>query len=285
MASMMKQKRRLLLLINLLVPSKCIGLLVHEDPCSSIAAKDRRLILTSISASVVTLIPLTPSHALSPEDASKAYDTYATTYDDLDGGSASDILGINEARTALFGQARGSVLEIGCGTGLNLARYDLSKVTGLTLLDVSDGMLREAQKRAASMDTLKSIPIRLVKADATCELVNRFGKESFDTVVDSFSFCVMGTQGAMDCLNQMRQVVKPRRDGGQILLLENTRSSNPFLGLYQDATADAAASLGGKGCVYNQDVSKIIKETGGVEVVEENLYAAGIFRGYKCQVI
>jgi hypothetical protein len=83
----------------------------------------------------------------------------------------------------------------------------------------------------------------------------------------------------------MRQVVKPRRDGGQILLLENTRSSNPFLGLYQDATADAAASLGGKGCVYNQDVSKIIKETGGVEVVEENLYAAGIFRGYKCQVI
>ncbi|KAL3913436.1 MAG: hypothetical protein SGILL_006490, partial [Bacillariaceae sp.] len=136
--------------------------------------------------------------------------------------------------------------------------------------------------RAASMDTLKDIPIRLVKADATSELVGRFGLQSFDTVVDSFSFCVMGTHGAKEYLDQMRQVVKTKSDGGQILLLENTRSSNPFLGLYQDATADAAALVGGKGCVYNQDISQMIKESS--LVAEENLYAAGIFRGYRCQV-
>lgn len=34
---------------------------------------------------------------------------------------------------------------------------------------------------------------------------------------------------------------------GQILLIENTRASNPILGYYQDVTASTAADVGGKG--------------------------------------
>ena len=34
---------------------------------------------------------------------------------------------------------------------------------------------------------------------------------------------------------------------GQILLIENTRASNPLLGYYQDITASTAADVGGKG--------------------------------------
>ncbi len=34
---------------------------------------------------------------------------------------------------------------------------------------------------------------------------------------------------------------------GYVLLIENTRSSNPMLGYYQDITASAAANMGGKG--------------------------------------
>jgi methyltransferase OMS1, mitochondrial len=263
------------------IPSSCS----LTSPQKS-SAKNRRQVLEDVIGKVLVIscVSTNPCHALTPEEASKAYDTYATTYDELDGGKASDVLGIDEARATLFGQARGDVLEIGCGTGLNLAKYDLAKVTSLTLLDVSDGMLQEARKRAASMDIPKGVSVRFIQADATSELVEKFGKASFDTVVDSFSFCVMGTQGAKDCLKQMSQVAKPKVQGGQVLLLENTRSSNPFLGLYQDATADAAASVGGKGCVYNQDVSKMIQGTKGLEIVREDLYAAGIFRGYQCQV-
>jgi hypothetical protein len=36
---------------------------------------------------------------------------------------------------------------------------------------------------------------------------------------------------------------------GAILLIENTRSSNPILGYYQDVTASTAADMGGKGIV------------------------------------
>lgn len=251
---------------------------VHLKPI-----RNRRDFLAGILSNAIFL-PTTAALSLSPEEASTAYDSYASTYDDLDGGKASDVLGIDEARSKLFSQARGSVLEIGCGTGLNLSKYDLSKVTSLTLLDVSERMLEEAGKRVLSNTAMRDINVRFVQADATSELVERFGMATFDTVVDSFSLCVMGTKGAKSCLDQMRQVVKNKKDGGQILLLENTRSSNPLLGLYQDATADAAASMGGKGCVYNQDVSKLIGASEGMEIVNEDLYAAGIFRGYRCQV-
>ena len=72
---------------------------------------------------------------------------------------------------------------------------------------------------------------------------------------------------------------------GQILLLENSRSSNPLLGIYQDATATSAAGLGGKGCVYNQNVEDMIQSTGGMKIDQENLYAAGLFRSFQCSVL
>jgi len=260
----------------------------------STASKTRRKALQDISKTVVsissaTLIALEtnplPGHALTPQEASKAYDSYAASYDELDGGKAADILGLDQARSNLFGRASGAVLEIGVGTGLNLEKYDPSKLESLTLVDVSQGMLGEAKKRVQSIPGLQQIPVKFIQADATSsELVERFGANSFDTVVDSFSFCVMGTQGAKNCLEQMKQVVKTKPNNGQILLLENTRSSNPLLGIYQDATAETVASAGGKGCVYNQDVTKMIQASGGIEIVEENSFVNGFFRSYLCRV-
>jgi methyltransferase OMS1 len=160
--------------------------------------------------------------------------------------------------------------------GLNLDKYVASQITSLTLVDISEGMLAEAQERVSKTS---GIQIKFVKADATSELVDRFGVDAFDTVVDSFSLCVMGTEGARRCLDQVSRVVKQK---SQVLLLENSRSSNPLLGLYQDATADAAAMAGGKGCVYNQDVGALIRGTGRLIIKEEQSFAAGLFRSFVC---
>mmetsp|Transcript_26973 Transcript_26973/g.63337 ORF Transcript_26973/g.63337 Transcript_26973/m.63337 type:complete len:284 (-) Transcript_26973:79-930(-) len=259
---------------------------VYTVVCLQPESKTRRKALehvskNAISAAIVLADPLV-SHALTPQEAATAYDSYAASYDELDGGKAAEILGLDQARSALFGQARGSVLEIGVGTGLNLEKYDRSKLESLTLVDISQGMLGEAKKRFQKVSNLNDIPVRFIEADATSELVQRFGANSFDTVVDSFSFCVMGTEGAKSCLEQMRQTVKPKKDNGQILLLENTRSSNPLFGLYQDLTAETVASAGGKGCVYNQDVTKLIQETSGIIIKEEKRFASGVFRSYIC---
>lgn len=215
-----------------------------------------------------------PCNALSPDEASVAYDLYAKNYDDLDGGSASSALGLDDARVALFGKAKGKVLEIGVGTGLNLAKYDKNRVTSLTVVDISEGMIQEAKEKTKSLD----IPVEFVRADATMEIQKLFGGDSFDTVVDSFSLCVMGNKGARQCLMQMQSVVKP---DGRILLLENSRSSSSVLGWYQDVTANAAASAGGKGCVYNQDVGAMIQETSGLTIENEEAYVMGLFRSFQ----
>jgi len=267
-------------------------LLVSANVPTSITSTSRSQALQLISSAtaavvmlaITTALPL-PSQALSPTEAAADYDTYAASYDQLDGGKASAALGMEQARSTLLKKARGHVLEIGVGTGLNLQSYDPSQISSLTLCDVSDGMLQQAANRAKTLPNLQGIPVTFVKADATSELVDRFGQAVFDTVVDSFSLCVMGTPGARQCLEQMSRVVKLGSAGGHVLLLENSRSSNSLLGLYQDATAGAAASTGGKGCVYNQNVGALIRQTGTLEVSDETLYAAGLFRSFDCSRI
>jgi predicted TPR repeat methyltransferase len=188
---------------------------------------------TRFAASLTTLLlgfgvsPCSPASALTPSEASQAYNSYASNYDDLDGGSAANVLGIPQARSQLLAKASGKVLEIGAGTGLNLANYNIAQIESLTLLDVSHGMLEQARNRysddkrwkAAVTNNDSPVAVNFVQGDATSELVQRFGAESFDTVVDSFSLCVMGTRGAQQCLDQIRRVTKPRT--GKILLLEN----------------------------------------------------------------
>jgi methyltransferase OMS1, mitochondrial len=216
--------------------------------------------------------------ALSPSEASSAYDSYAPKYDLLDGGEISIRLGLDEARSQLFHKAKGNVLEIGVGTGLNFAKYDANQIKSLTVVDISEGMIEQARSKAKSL--VLSYPVDFVKADATSELVNKFGKDRFDTVVDSFSLCVMGDTGAKHCLKQISDVVKPVV--GRVLLLENSRSSSPALGWYQDLTASVASSVGGKGCVYNQDVSSMIKETSPLKIVNETIFLTGLFRSFEC---
>ena len=244
----------------------------------------RRLLWRSAALMGLTFHPEISS-SLSPKEASEAYDSYADNYDALDGGKASSVLGIEEARSSTFCLAKGDVLEIGVGTGLNLGLYDPTRIKSLTLLDVSTGMLEQAQKRIASLPSLKEIPVKFVRADATSELVDKFGLDTFDTVVDSFSLCTMGNEGAKRCLNQVSQVVKSKANGGQVLLLENSRSSNPLLGMYQDATATSAAEIGGKGCVYNQNVESMIQSTPGMTIEKQDLYAVGLFRSFQCSIV
>ena len=267
----------------------CIGLAdVNDDGSSSspnnFSHQTRRNFAACLSGLITVPIMITAKsvQGLTPSQASQSYDTYAATYDKLDGGSIASTLGIDEARTKLLSMAKGDVLEIGVGTGLNLASYQFGEggVTSLTLVDISEGMLSEAQARIQQMNIDKNVPIKFVKADATSELVTLFGENKFDTVVDTFSLCVMGNEGAKKCLNEMIGVVKER--SGKILLVENTRSSNPLIGSYQDLTASSAADLGGKGCVYNQNVGELISRTKGMRLEKEDSFAAGLFRSFVC---
>jgi len=178
------------------------------------------------------------------------YNRYSAGYDDLDGGAAADALGFADLRRALLALARGDVLETAIGTGLNLPQYPRGgEVGALTGLDVSEGMLGQAERKAPGAP----FPVTLVRGDVAAM---PFPDAAFDTVVDTFSLCVFPDPAA--AVREMARVLRP---GGSLLLLEHTRSALPLLGAYQDATAGPVAATG-KGCVWNQDVRALVAAAG-----------------------
>jgi hypothetical protein len=93
--------------------------------------------ITPLVLSTTSMERIKSCNALSPEEAAIQYDTYATTYDNLDGGIASSILGIDDARQSMISQAKGNVLEIGVGTGMYCALME----TKIFLLSVNLGLI------------------------------------------------------------------------------------------------------------------------------------------------
>ena len=64
-------------------------------------------------------------------------------YDELDGSFVAGLLGFTDLRRRLIGKARGAVLEVAIGTGLNLPLYKTESITRYNGLDLSPGMLQQ----------------------------------------------------------------------------------------------------------------------------------------------
>jgi methyltransferase OMS1 len=211
----------------------------------------------------------TPTAAVAYD--SKKYDRYAGSYDDLDGGQAAKALGIAAARKALAARCAGRVLEVGAGTGLQAPFYaGNSDIKEVTFVDASRGMLDGL--RAKLSNAPLPFKTEVVEADAA-RLPLSTG--AYDCVVDTFGLCVYDQPVAV--LRELGRVVKP---AGRILLLENARPSNAFLGAYVDATADFVAKNGGKGCRYDQDVEALARSA-GLRVVRSERFGGGFFGSFE----
>lgn len=195
-----------------------------------------------------------------------AYDGYAASYDELDGGIAAAQLGFPALRQQLLSGAHGSVLETAVGTGLNLPFYDTGAVTSLTAIDLSRGMLDQAGQRAARLGLANTV--QLVQGDVEC-LQQLFDGRTFDTVVDTFSLCVFPYPAAA-----IRSMAACLRPGGTLLLLEHSRSDFALLGAYQDLTAQAVAATS-KGCRWNDNVSQLVEAT-GLRIQQSKRHVGGL---------
>jgi ubiquinone/menaquinone biosynthesis C-methylase UbiE len=116
-------------------------------------------------------------------------------------------------REWLGARARGRVLEVAIGTGLNLPHYPAdATVTGVEL---SPAMLAIARKRATDL----GLDADLREADAE-QLP--FDDASFDTVVCALALCTIPSPAA--AIGEMRRVLVP---GGRLLLLDHVGSIWP----------------------------------------------------------
>jgi ubiquinone/menaquinone biosynthesis C-methylase UbiE len=110
-------------------------------------------------------------------------------------------------------RARGRVLEVAIGTGLNLPHYPAD--TTITGIDLSPAMLALARQRAGDLG--RDTDLREGDAEA-----QRFADASFDTVVCALSLCTIPQPAA--ALGEMKRVLVP---GGRLLLLDHIRSTWP----------------------------------------------------------
>jgi ubiquinone/menaquinone biosynthesis C-methylase UbiE len=116
-------------------------------------------------------------------------------------------------RAWLGARARGRVLEVAIGTGLNLAHYP-DDIT-LTGIELSPAMLAIAGKRAADLG--HTVDLHTGDAEHL-----PFGDSSFDTVVCALSLCTI--PDPVTAIGEMKRVLVP---GGRLLLLDHIGSTWP----------------------------------------------------------
>lgn len=180
----------------------------------------------------------------------KAYARWAPIYD-LSFGMIADAGRVNAVEA--INKRRGSVLEVGVGTGISLPRYRSHlDVTGI---DLSPEMLSKARKRVGK-HRLQNIK-HIVEMDAQ-EL--EFEDASFDTVVAMYVLTVVPDPSKV--MAELERVCKP---GGQILIINHFSQEHGVRGLVEKAMAPFAERLGwrpefGIENVMTQDNLRLVEE-------------------------
>lgn len=123
-------------------------------------------------------------------------------------------------RRLVWQHARGKILEVGVGTGRNIAFYPPG--AHVTAIDISPAMLARAERRARQLGR----PVELLLMDVQHMT---FADASFDTVLATFVFC-----SVPDPVVGLKEVKRVCRPDGQVVLLEHVRSEHPVWGKLMD---------------------------------------------------
>ena len=176
----------------------------------------------------------------------KAYDAtwgrlFASFYDRA--LKASEENGLGDMRRDLLAGARGRVVEIGAGTGVNLDLYG-SGVEDLTLVEPDPHMGAKLRDRLADRASHSSPPARLVTAPA--EAIP-FEGDTFDTAVATLVLCTVPDPVA--AIDELSRVLKP---GGRLLFIEHVRSDDRGTARWQDRLEKPWRFMA-DGCHCNRD--------------------------------
>jgi ubiquinone/menaquinone biosynthesis C-methylase UbiE len=144
---------------------------------------------------------------------------FALAYDRI--SMRSEEAGLRDRRRTLLEEAKGDVLEIGAGTGLNVPHYPAT-VTSLTLTEPERPLLARIEARARRHGR-QALVLRAPAEDLP------FEDASFDTAVTTLVLC--GVDDQPRALRELRRVLRP---GGTLLFLEHVRSGDAAEARLQD---------------------------------------------------
>jgi ubiquinone/menaquinone biosynthesis C-methylase UbiE len=144
--------------------------------------------------------------------------------------------------------ARGLVLEVGVGSGLNLPLYGPA-VTRVVAVDPSPELLRLASERTAEM----VVPVALIRASAEHL---PFPGAVFDTIAMTWTLCSI--PNPIEALTEMRRVLKP---GGHLLFVEHGLSPETRIARWQRWLTPYWKLIGG-GCHLDRKMDELIRSAG-----------------------
>jgi ubiquinone/menaquinone biosynthesis C-methylase UbiE len=160
---------------------------------------------------------------------------FAAGYDKFMAGTEK--AGLRARREALLAGVTGRVLEIGGGTGANLAFY--GDVEDLVITEPEEPMAQRLERKVAASGVRASV----VRAPA--ERLP-FPDESFDVVVSTLVLCTVSD--LPQALAEVHRVLKP---GGRLVFLEHVRSDSDRLSRWQDRL-NGLQNRVGHGCNCNR---------------------------------
>ena len=175
-----------------------------------------------------------------------SHPVHAVLYDPIMG--LVDRAGMAERRRRLLADARGEVVEVGGGTGRNLAHYrDVDRVVVLE---------PDAAMRAKLLARVPSAPIPVEVHDTGIEdttLPDGFA----DTVVACLVLCTVPDVAVS--LAQVKRILDPA--GGRLLFLEHVRSPG-LRGRVQSAVTPVWSRTVGAGCHLDRPTLDAIRAAG-----------------------
>jgi ubiquinone/menaquinone biosynthesis C-methylase UbiE len=151
-------------------------------------------------------------------------------------------------RMRALGPARGRILEIGFGTGINLQYYPAT-VQRIEAIDPDLDFDRLSAPRIAT----SRIEVDFHHLDAEHL---PFEAERFDTVVSTLTLCSI--PDVVHALGEIRRVLKP---GGQFLFLEHGRAPDASVARWQDRITPAWKPVFG-GCLLNRPIRELVQGAG-----------------------
>lgn len=169
---------------------------------------------------------------------------------------------VNKQRAKIIPLAKGRVLEIGIGSGLNLPHYNAAQVERVIGVDPDDHIWARSKTRR----DVASFPIERIGLSGEDIPMKA---DSVDTVVVTYSLCTI--PNPVRALREMRRILKP---GGEILFCEHGRAPDQNIAKWQKRIDPIWSKLAG-GCQSGRDIPDLFTQAGLKTIELHQLYIPG----------
>lgn len=169
-----------------------------------------------------------------------------------------EMAGMRRRRETLLANARGRVVEIGAGTGLNVPHYP-EGLSELVLTEPEPGMRRKLDRRLGRHARVAQI------VDAPAERLP-LADASVDTVVSTLALCTVG-----DPERALGEIARVLRRDGQLLFIEHVRANTRLLAAFQSMLLRPWLGFAG-GCVCNRPTVDLMRACGFTVVAEDSAW-------------